>query len=1439
MSLPNYLAKIKSAGIYRFVWDKSIVSPTAAETLRLVVGYSEKGPFNTPVYIEKVSDFYSIFGNISKKLERKGIYFHRLAIQALAAGPILALNLKPFTAEGDDAEKIDWVNFDPAESLRTLDIHQEAIANIYDTNRFWHLDADQLPSKLSSQLASQKYITIAHTDTADRSCSIIMRPANPSDYNVTIRDWYATVSSEEMPAYLEPIQDELVSKYFMDVYIFRGKFTHDLVKEGGPLGNYITEYNDEGAPIGQKWNGYFEAVGNDTTSIELIYECDGEKIKEKFNRSASQDKVFTFNNATAYAYKSEYSDFCIYTDTKSHVNYYWTDVTKETPSGKVNNTINAVAVTVNNGPAKSDSPYIKLQGSGIAINNSNVVAANGSQVHTLYPYINIATGKVIYTDNWFGGLYTTKLNPTMKDWYGMNDDMSHEVPALYYTLYDSALYIQNVDSANAPKHAYYWRENGDKCLYESRVLNNTQYLANRYTNVQEEHTDKMIIGKFQYDTNSTENSVLYVAYKFAQYTSGYEGAIDTIRNIKVGDMTCEDVIDHLANWEDYEQSTDRVVPNDVKSWTRDEHNFVAVYDMSNNYTGSNREIWSSTVGHFENVAAADITGMVVVNDNGYAYKFESYIDEWFAQQSIWMNDPDNNITPISKGDKLNFTVKLDYGNIGSNDLKQIRLRLTNNSANANLGTFTDCYVEEGGFTPIYNSDKTYIYIDVEPNKYPQTIVVSATALDGVDYTKTTLNVMGIYNNPVVADPSNDGTQFASRHMHEVLSFKMINSRSNYPTYTIGGKTCAKFVCIGENTYDPDNNSRVQGYTNYGDVIYAEISKDKLTGNISYTKYVTSNGWVNGASAHTRLLKAQLVDSKKYIRYNIDTVNVKSNSVNANNAAISTIYPWYDAENKASIYTAIDGFGQYYVGTPTDNTTITVNDWKNTCTLLPSKILELTDNFVAKDFWINTEFKNAYDEKIDALDYLASDSASNFIQSYRGCLMPYFKDGFGNYVSLDVQFNLGHDLHNMLMKFDEDILYDIVSELGTSKDVKKDKLEQILYCNEVYKTTRLYQDIEGVPMDELDNYGETLDYIPDADDEEAPAMCVVGHIPYQLITKEPGNTKLRPTYLGGYTYSTIKNSDTDIILQNKILKVLDDKGIRTALTNRVDVDYHYIVDTFQSYVTAGCKGKFAMLAKEKDNAFAILNFPPMPSFINSGLFNSKNKFDISKIANARYGFSLPSENEGASHCGFFTGLNFSDGTLKYTVPSAAIVSNNFMKKYDGNLKPYHIIAGPNRGLVSYSGMVGPDYNYGRSDLDVLEPLGVNAIIYVPRKGTYINSNQTAKQTPVSALSKIHIRELVTYIQNEIENMLQNYQWELNTQSLRDTVKTNADYLLGKIMADGGIYAYSTICDSTNNTPDIIDNEMLVLDIAIEPARGAGKMVQQLTIHKTGGITSTAN
>ena len=196
----------------------------------------------------------------------------------------------------------------------------------------------------------------------------------------------------------------------------------------------------------------------------------------------------------------------------------------------------------------------------------------------------------------------------------------------------------------------------------------------------------------------------------------------------------------------------------------------------------------------------------------------------------------------------------------------------------------------------------------------------------------------------------------------------------------------------------------------------------------------------------------------------------------------------------------------------------------------------------------------------------------------------------------------------------------------------------------------------------------------------------------------------------------------------------------------------------------------------------------------------------------------------------------DGTVRTTIPSAGLVSNLFMDKWTSR-QPYYIVAGSQYGRLLDGQLVGPDYGFSKTDRDVLEPYGINVIVYEPRRGTYINSEQTAKQIPVSALSKIHIRELVIYLQDEIAELLESYRWELNTAGLRNKVKAKADVILETVANNGGVYDYLNVCDESNNTPETIDNEFLVLDTHIEPTRGAGKMVERLYIYRTGEMRSS--
>ena len=344
--------------------------------------------------------------------------------------------------------------------------------------------------------------------------------------------------------------------------------------------------------------------------------------------------------------------------------------------------------------------------------------------------------------------------------------------------------------------------------------------------------------------------------------------------------------------------------------------------------------------------------------------------------------------------------------------------------------------------------------------------------------------------------------------------------------------------------------------------------------------------------------------------------------------------------------------------------------------------------------------------------------------------------------------------------------------------------------------------------------------------------------------------MEPHYLEGYVYKNDRPAGTSqaakLEWQHFILSTLTEyKGLRTGLLNKSDIDYRYIVDTFESFVESDCKNVLSMLAKEKQSAFAILNFPAVKTFVkcpyvsftdNKGVFNVEYVvagYNKRKAASTK--FSLPTEQDGASFCAFYTPVKLTDGYVDTIVPSACLVSNLFIQKYSSR-QPYYIIAGPNYGRINVAGLVGPDYTYSPDELQIIEPFGVNCLVYRPGFGTFINANQTAKQTPVSALSKVNVRELVIYIQDEIEKVLQSYQWEFNNPSTRAAILNKANSICANVLANGGIQAYLNVMDESNNTPEIIDNEMAVISTHIEPGMGCGKMVQQLTLYKTGMMSS---
>lgn len=344
-----------------------------------------------------------------------------------------------------------------------------------------------------------------------------------------------------------------------------------------------------------------------------------------------------------------------------------------------------------------------------------------------------------------------------------------------------------------------------------------------------------------------------------------------------------------------------------------------------------------------------------------------------------------------------------------------------------------------------------------------------------------------------------------------------------------------------------------------------------------------------------------------------------------------------------------------------------------------------------------------------------------------------------------------------------------------------------------------------------------------------------------------------TYLSGFTMREAQRPNGSDARVSEILNVMYDTNIAKTLASKDAISFRYIVDTFSGQILPNSKYQLSRLAMMRMQALALINAPSMaqfqtstdPRFTNAPTAaNPYPSLNTSYIAsggnlalNPSYTFSLPTEAEGAKFAAFYAPyITIREANRNINVPPAAMVSNNFVRKF-ANGEPYAIIAGQKRGVLSGAGnIVGAEYDFTDEDRANLEPFGINPIVKRRGIGVVIFGNQTAYQQVNSAFNLVHVRDLLISIESDVNSILSNYLFDFNDDSIRLEIKTLVDNYLDGVRAGGGIYNYQTVMDASNNTPSIIDMNMGVIDIIVEPARGIQKFINRITVTRTGGISS---
>ncbi len=147
-------------------------------------------------------------------------------------------------------------------------------------------------------------------------------------------------------------------------------------------------------------------------------------------------------------------------------------------------------------------------------------------------------------------------------------------------------------------------------------------------------------------------------------------------------------------------------------------------------------------------------------------------------------------------------------------------------------------------------------------------------------------------------------------------------------------------------------------------------------------------------------------------------------------------------------------------------------------------------------------------------------------------------------------------------------------------------------------------------------------------------------------------------------------------------------------------------------------------------------------------------------------------------------------------------------------PWFSPAGLNRGAIK--NCVKLAWNPTKTYRDALYKQGVNPVVSLPGQGTVLFGDKTLLAKP-SAFDRINVRRLFITLEKAIAQAAKYSLFELNDEFTRAQFVALVVPFLRDIQGRRGITDFKVVCDSTNNTAQVIDSNQFVGDIYIKPAR----------------------
>ena len=212
---------------------------------------------------------------------------------------------------------------------------------------------------------------------------------------------------------------------------------------------------------------------------------------------------------------------------------------------------------------------------------------------------------------------------------------------------------------------------------------------------------------------------------------------------------------------------------------------------------------------------------------------------------------------------------------------------------------------------------------------------------------------------------------------------------------------------------------------------------------------------------------------------------------------------------------------------------------------------------------------------------------------------------------------------------------------------------------------------------------------------------------------------------------------------------------------------------------------------------------------------------------KYFSSLPSSSYAIFDSGYKYTYDRFNNQFRYIACNADIAG--LMTRTNIVAYPWFSPAGQQRGILNNA--IKLAYNPNKAQRDQLYPQRVNSIVTQPGIGTLLFGDKTALGY-ASAFDRINVRRLFLTIEQALERAAQAQLFELNDELTRANFKNIVEPYLRDVEAKRGLYGFLVVCDTTNNTPDVIDNNEFRADIFLKPAKSINYVTLTFVATRTG-------